>query len=212
MPDNHGHVRKELVQALTQSPFLRYLGHSPEQRDRLRGMFEAAEVAHFPPGWRIIREGETSDHMYFLVKGCVRVSIDEREVCLLEEAGDVFGEMGVITGDLRSATVTALEDTTCLTVTLGFMRRLPEDQKSAFVHLLQEGLAKTLTARLRATSEELADKQQQMRQLREEADMLRGLNSELREQNLRLRARIAGREDTESRFHGPQADKNPEAQ
>ena len=36
MPDNHGHVRKELVQALTQSPFLRYLGHSPEQRDRLR--------------------------------------------------------------------------------------------------------------------------------------------------------------------------------
>ncbi len=206
MQDNHSHIRSELVESLTQSPFLRYLGHSKAQRERLRGMFEAAEVAHFPPGWRIIREGETSDRMYFLVKGRVSVGTHDREVCVLENPGDVFGEMGVITGDLRSATVTALEETVCLAATLTFMRRLTEEQRTAFVHLLQEGLAKTLTARLRATNEELAQANQELGTLRGELDMLRGLNAELREQNLKLRNKAAGHG-----FRGPLGKDNPEA-
>jgi small-conductance mechanosensitive channel/CRP-like cAMP-binding protein len=65
----------------------------------------------FAPGEALTRQGAEADSLYFIKRGKVgvRVAIDheEREVAQLG-AGNYFGEMGLMTGEPRSATVVAL--------------------------------------------------------------------------------------------------------
>jgi small-conductance mechanosensitive channel len=73
----------------------------------------AADLRELPyaPGEALCRQGEAADSLYLLDQGqvSVRVASDgaEREVAQLGE-GAFFGEMGLMTGEPRSATVMAL--------------------------------------------------------------------------------------------------------
>ena len=75
-----------------------------EQREVLLLHFELRTAE---PGERIFRAGDRSDGVYFISKGEVEVSIAGRQIKL--GAGDVFGEMALLSGRPRSADVTALD-------------------------------------------------------------------------------------------------------
>ena len=75
----------------------------------------------FPPQSTIVREGTAGDTMYFVLEGLVAVR--KRDVSTGIEfeltqlgAGQAFGEMALLTGQPRSATVVALQPTTCATL------------------------------------------------------------------------------------------------
>jgi CRP-like cAMP-binding protein len=98
-----------------------------------------------------MRQGEASETMHVIVSGRVRVERAPLQAnALLHLAdlgpGEVVGEMGVITGEPRSATVAALEDT--VTVEIGadavgeLINRFPE---------LRGTLLRLLAKRLRST-------------------------------------------------------------
>jgi CPA2 family monovalent cation:H+ antiporter-2 len=59
------------------------------------------------PGERIIRVGERGDAMYFIASGVVEVALKSGTVRL--EAGSFFGEMALLTGERRTADVTAVD-------------------------------------------------------------------------------------------------------
>jgi CPA2 family monovalent cation:H+ antiporter-2 len=59
------------------------------------------------PGERVIRRGDRADAAYFISSGEVEVSVADRRISLV--AGDFFGEMALITGEPRTADVTALD-------------------------------------------------------------------------------------------------------
>ena len=67
----------------------------------------------FRPGAAVIRAGEAGESMFVVSEGLVSVRIkaaeDEVDVARLGP-GDFFGEMSVLTGEARSATVIALSD------------------------------------------------------------------------------------------------------
>src|SRR5690606_1366542 len=101
-----------------------FAGLTPEQREVL--------ILHFhpqtaQPGDRIIRAGDDADAAYFISTGAVEVSIAGQRIPL--GAGDFFGEMALITGQPRSADVTAVDYSTFLTLTHRdfneFLRRYP---------------------------------------------------------------------------------------
>lgn len=77
---------------------------------RLR-MMDAAEHAAYADGAIVVREGDPGDAMYVIRGGTVRVVIDalegEKEVARLGP-GSFFGEMSVVLGEPRSATVIAV--------------------------------------------------------------------------------------------------------
>jgi CPA2 family monovalent cation:H+ antiporter-2 len=80
------------------------------------------------PGERIIRKGEKADAAYFISSGEVEVDLGRKRVKL--RPGDVFGEMALISGQPRSANVTALDYCTLLKLTTSdfheIMRRFPQ--------------------------------------------------------------------------------------
>jgi CPA2 family monovalent cation:H+ antiporter-2 len=59
------------------------------------------------PGERIIRRGERGGSMYFISAGAVEVAVDDRRIRI--DAGSFFGEMALLTGERRTADVTAID-------------------------------------------------------------------------------------------------------
>lgn len=92
----------------------------PIPRAGLERLVERGVHRRFAVGETLMRQGETSQTMYVILEGRVRVDRwlpDERQVKLAElGAGDVVGEMGLLDSAPRSATVTAIEDTQALEI------------------------------------------------------------------------------------------------
>lgn len=80
---------------------------SPQARDVL------ARGGHrrlFAPGETILREGDTGREFYLVRRGRVAIRAGDRELSELGP-GEFFGEMAMLTGASRHATVTAVEET-----------------------------------------------------------------------------------------------------
>jgi CRP-like cAMP-binding protein len=64
----------------------------------------------FGPGKVLLREGESSTHIYTLLRGVVKVTATTSEggfaLLAIRAAGDVVGELAALDGEPRSATVT----------------------------------------------------------------------------------------------------------
>jgi CPA2 family monovalent cation:H+ antiporter-2 len=102
-----------------------FAGLTPEQREVLVLHFEPREAQ---PGERIIRKGDAADAVYFISSGEVEVDVSGRRIKL--GPGDFFGEMAIISGQPRSADVTALDYSKFATLTQRdfrkFLQRYPQ--------------------------------------------------------------------------------------
>ena len=189
-------TREFLVDALSQSSMLQYLGKEAPHNPELREMLHSGEVLEFEVGETIITEGDASDRMYVLAVGCVEISVGGNEICTMAEPGELFGEFGALTGELRTATVRARVPVTCLALNTAFLNRNAGNRHSLLGQLIQRALNKILLGRLKNTSAELATAQQAIERLEKQAAFLRVDNETLNEQldraNEKLRDGLRG--------------------
>ena len=85
-------------------------------RETLEPVLKAGHEARFLPGEAIFHEGDEANGLYLLTAGTARVAAsgDNGETFLaLVHANEVLGEMGVLDGEPRSGTATAV--TMCVT-------------------------------------------------------------------------------------------------
>lgn len=115
---------------------------------------ETLERKEYDRGDVIVRESDPSAGLFIIERGSVRISLQgdpDREVTLtVLQPGECFGEMGVIDGAPRSATATAIEDATCLSMTREQFRA----QLQAYPQVALE-LLTILSRRLRAADEQI---------------------------------------------------------
>jgi CRP/FNR family transcriptional regulator, cyclic AMP receptor protein len=111
---------------------------------------------YFKKGEEIIKEGMLSDCAYIIDTGKVEVSKilqnGEKQIISLLNENDIFGEMGLIDGFPRSATVVALEDCTISIMTQEAFNSLAEHNPQALMPIL-----KVLAKRLRSTLKMVED-------------------------------------------------------
>jgi len=90
------------------------------------------EPINFAPGATIIKQGDPATHFYILVKGRVDIAVRHEsgaEIVVNHlEAGSYFGEMGILEGGRRTATVRAAPDSEVVVMQL---------ERDAFVGLVK---------------------------------------------------------------------------
>ena len=174
--EDRGANQTLLASMLAAVPLFRNL--TPAQLNRL--VSQATEQV-YPAGHVVTRQGEPPQHLWVLLSGRVRVveaTTDGQAEMLLGEIGkaEVFGELGILREQPRSATVIAVERTHCLVL-----------RHHDFISILDEsvdlanGLLRVLASRLYDADRKLA---------RYAPDPLTGLNSRraLHEQYRRMAA------------------------
>ena len=112
-------------------------------QDELNLIGRNTEVLNFEKGAVVCEEDTGSDSMYFIFSGAV--SISKKKVSFANlVAGDYFGEMSLITGGNRNATVTVLEPSVLFEISSDIFEKIFEKSTRAMHNLLV-----TFDARLR---------------------------------------------------------------
>ena len=117
----------------------------PAQRSAFIG---AAKVVDIEGGTRIIEHGEQATSAYFILDGSTTAGIPvdgDFQGLSTMTAGDFFGEIGALTGSLRTADVVADVDTTLLEVPADALRA------TMAVPEIQSVVLSTMTSRLQRT-------------------------------------------------------------
>lgn len=110
----------------------------------------AARRRRIPAGEAVVTEGEAGLSLFVVVEGVLAVRArKDGEICEVGRlaAGDSFGEFSLLTGEPRSATVTARSDVVLFEITRDHLRPILERRPE-----LAERLSRELAARRRATS------------------------------------------------------------
>lgn len=132
------------MKALAPSPADRYrsvdeLKSDVEEFLRGGGWFQ---IQTFEAGTEIVRNGAPSDSAYILTQGrceVFRVLDGERQVLRVLGPGEIFGEVGLLTGRPRLASVVALERVRAMVITPEALDR--ELDRTSWLRILVEALA-----------------------------------------------------------------------
>lgn len=128
---------RESVGMLAEVPL--FAGLSRRHLGKIAGV---ASTKRFAAGGALVRKGERADAFYVILDGRVRVEVPGRGIEL--GSGDFFGEMALIDGEPRSASVVALSELYVLMILRSkFLKLLESEPKIALAILA------TLTRRLR---------------------------------------------------------------
>jgi CRP-like cAMP-binding protein len=124
-------------------------------RAELERIARVAVPRSYPAGVRVFHEGDQSDACYIVRSGDLRVTRehpDGRAIALATLGpGDIFGELAMLDGSTRSASVETLTDAELLGVPAADVRRLLNESSTIAVKLVL-----ALTRRLRETNERVA--------------------------------------------------------
>ena len=90
----------------------------------------------FAAGEAIVRQDEAGSSMYVVLSGRARVMLEPsgQEVAIIEPGG-IFGEMSMLTGDPRTATVRAIDDVKVLEITAERFREVALDRPGLVEHI-----------------------------------------------------------------------------
>ena len=106
-----------------------------------------AEEVQFPAGTAIVREGEHGDAIYCTLSGTLRVAANdfaqsERHVATLM-GGSVFGEIAALSGEPRTATVTAQTEVKALKLEIVAVFAVLKDYPIVLAELQRLGIHRT---------------------------------------------------------------------
>jgi CRP/FNR family transcriptional regulator, cyclic AMP receptor protein len=124
-------------------------------RDDLEQISRVAVARNYPRGVRVFHEGDRSNACYIVRSGDLRVTRehpDGRAIALATLGpGDIFGELAMLDGEARSASVEALSECELLALPAGDVRRMLQSSSEITVKLVV-----ALTRRLREANERIA--------------------------------------------------------
>src|SRR3954465_2847048 len=109
-------------------------------REELERISRVSVARSFPAGVRVFHEGDHSDACYLVRTGDLRVTRehpDGRAIALATLGpGDLFGELAVLDGEARSASVETLTGSELLALAASGVRRLLADHPEMTVKLI----------------------------------------------------------------------------
>ncbi len=121
------------------------------------------------PGDIIIEQGQDDARIFILLTGELDVTKDGEPIATISKSGEVFGEVAVISGAKRIASVQAKKSTLCLVIDQRFLSELkPEKTNASYYAALYGFLSRVLAERLKNATERIAEVERELEELRGE--------------------------------------------
>jgi small-conductance mechanosensitive channel len=137
---------------------------APLTDEETQKIAESVEAKIFSPDEKIVRRGQDGNSMFVIHRGAVKVQINENgkiKVLRNLSEGDFFGEMGLFTGEPRTATVVATEETEVLEITQSCLKPILKenpDLVERFGDIIEERRAKLTEVNAQHTTDPQANK------------------------------------------------------
>lgn len=125
---------------------------APFEENELYKLMEMSKIRQYKAGECIVQEGRIDSWLYFLMRGQIQISKKGKEITVLDNKGEIFGEMGAMNSCSRSASAYALTDTVCLATDMFYVDKLNGKERVSFGYVLYRLLAEILSGRLRRTT------------------------------------------------------------
>lgn len=110
--------RDEIMAGLRQSHLFDALTH-----EEVEYLADSAMLRPYAPGEQVVRQGDAGSSLFFVLRGEVLVVVDGVQVAELGQ-GRMFGEMSLLTGEPRRATVTAKSEVLLAELTKASLQHL----------------------------------------------------------------------------------------
>ncbi|MGZ3802948.1 MAG: cyclic nucleotide-binding domain-containing protein [Pseudobdellovibrionaceae bacterium] len=107
----------------------------------------------YKKGEFILRQGQPNQSLFFLRTGSVEIILSGEVVAELNQVGEVFGEMSVISENPATTSVRATDDVECFTVKAADFEHVHPKEKDHFYSLLYRLYSSILVERLVKTNE-----------------------------------------------------------
>jgi CRP/FNR family transcriptional regulator, cyclic AMP receptor protein len=151
----------EMIAQFKSMPFLSSFGET-----HLKQILTSSKIRIFGEGEIIIEEGANDRWVYILMSGEVTVSRKGGHIANFSAAGEIFGELALVSNDRRSATVVAIRGATCLAIDAAVINTGQEADRAVFLAIIYRLLSETLGQRVRQCNAEISN-------MRLEIDMLK---------------------------------------
>ena len=105
---------------------------------QLENVLHSARFNHYGRGERIIQENAEGDSMFIMLRGTAHVSVSRNGTDIRlghMRAGDCFGEMSLLTGEARSATIRAEDDCEVMEIRKEVMAEILRDAPQCLTQL-----------------------------------------------------------------------------
>ena len=114
-------------------------------------------------GELVIEQGQDDRRIFILLTGEVEVIKDGEPVGTITKSGEIFGEVAVVSGDRRIASVRALMPTLCLVIDQQFLQEIkPEQTNASYYAALYGFLSRVMAVRLQSVSARLAEVEREL--------------------------------------------------
>jgi len=126
------------------------------ETESLKHLLKLSRIREYEHGEVIIREGDTDSWIYFLLSGKVEVEKEDIHIGIIDSVGEIFGEMRILDGMTRSASVYAEGKTVCLAIdTSAATQTLTSDERADILLLLYRIFTEYVAVRLQLANDEL---------------------------------------------------------
>jgi CRP/FNR family transcriptional regulator, cyclic AMP receptor protein len=166
MPDILSILEEEGLQRLARSvdDVAELIDATPWSSDfswsQLKMLAKYVQVFLAPDGEKIVREGDHENYLCVVVDGRVRVQksdcCDRPKVIAILGPGKTLGEMSLVDGEPRSASIVAEKDTTLLVLDEADFEVMKREHPALALQVVLK-IAELLSQRLRSTSGRLVD-------------------------------------------------------
>jgi len=126
-------------------------------KNHIREAMKVASIRRYEADEIIINEGEFDNQVYFLIFGDLKITVNENVVGSLKRLGDVFGEMGIIDGSPRSASITAVRTSLVVALDDTAIGSLGDTSKIFTQAVMYRVFAEVMAVRLRDANKQIAD-------------------------------------------------------
>lgn len=168
-PTRTVHIQERVEEAAPAEIVNTYVEHlnrvsifAPLSEEEIERLANASTARTYAPGEAIVRRGQEGNSMFVIITGGVKVQIPEKTyqktINNLKE-NDYFGEMSLLTGQPRTATVIATEETEVLRIDQNGLKPIFENNPplvASITEMIEERRA-LLRAQIEADSTEQQD-------------------------------------------------------